>query len=79
MVALWAQQARNQGLPQPGFVPPLLYATAKRNPEAFLDITTGSNALFGGPCCPARPGFDLATGWGSPMANTVAGLLGARG
>ena len=79
MVALWAQQARNQGLPKPGFVPPLLYATAKRNPEAFLDITTGSNALFGGPCCPARPGFDLATGWGSPMANTVAGLLGARG
>ena len=41
MVALWAQQARNQGLPKPGFVPPLLYATAKRNPEAFIDITIG--------------------------------------
>ena len=48
MVALWAQQARNQGLPKPGFVPPLLYATAKRNPEAFLDVTAGTNALFGG-------------------------------
>ena len=79
MIALWNQQARNQGLPKPGFVPPLLYATAKRNPEAFLDVTGGTNALFGGSCCPARPGFDLATGWGSPMANTVAGLLAARG
>jgi kumamolisin len=79
MVALWNQQARNQGLPKPGFVPPLLYATAKRNPEAFLDVTVGSNALFGGSCCPARPGYDLATGWGSPLANTVASLLGARG
>jgi kumamolisin len=79
MIALWAQQAHTQGLPKPGFVPPLLYATARRNPEAFLDVTDGSNALFGGSCCPARPGFDLATGWGSPMANTVAGLLAARG
>ena len=79
MIALWNQQARNQGLPRPGFVPPLLYAMAKRNPEAFLDVTVGTNALFGGSCCPTRPGFDLASGWGSPMANTVAGLLAARG
>ena len=79
MIALWNQQAKNQGLPKPGFVSPLLYATAKKNPQAFLDVTTGTNALFGGSCCPARPGFDLATGWGSPMANTVAGLLASRG
>jgi kumamolisin len=79
MIALWTQQARNQGLPRPGFIPPLLYATAKRNPEAFLDVTTGGNALFGGSCCVARPGFDLATGWGSPRADSVAGLLGPRG
>jgi kumamolisin len=78
-IALWAQQAHSQGLPKVGFVAPLLYATAKRNPEAFADVTVGGNALFGGSCCPARPGFDLATGWGSPMANTVAGLLGNRG
>jgi kumamolisin len=78
-IALWAQQAHSQGLPKVGFVAPLLYATAKRNPEAFADVTVGGNAMFGGSCCPARPGFDLATGWGSPMANTVAGLLGNRG
>jgi subtilase family serine protease len=72
MIALWTQQARSQGAPKPGFVPPLLYATAKANPAAFLDIMTGTNALFGGSCCPARPGFDLGSGLGSPMANAVA-------
>ena len=79
MIALWAQQAKQQGLQRPGFVPPLLYTTAKRNPSAFVDITQGSNALFGGSCCPARPGFDLATGIGSPLANQIAALLASRG
>jgi subtilase family serine protease len=79
MIALWNQQARNQGLPRPGFVAPALYSMAQRNPAAFVDISQGGNALFGGSCCPARPGYDLATGWGSPLANAVAGLLGNRG
>jgi subtilase family serine protease len=68
MIALWTQQAKAEGRPRPGFVPPLLYA----NRAAFADITSGTNALFGGSCCPARPGFDLATGLGSPMANLIA-------
>jgi subtilase family serine protease len=76
MIALWTQQAKQQGLPRPGFVPPMIYATAKSNPGAFIDITQGTNALFGGSCCPARPGYDLATGLGSPMANQIAVLLG---
>jgi subtilase family serine protease len=79
MIALWNQQATQQGLPRPGFVPPMIYATAKSNPGAFIDITEGTNALFGGSCCPARPGYDLATGLGSPMANQIAVLLGAGG
>jgi subtilase family serine protease len=79
MIALWSQQAKQQGLPRPGFLPPLLYATAKRSPGAFVDVTTGGNALFGGSCCPARPGYDLATGLGSPLANQIGALLGARG
>jgi subtilase family serine protease len=79
MIALWNQQAKQQGLPRPGFVPPMIYATAKSSPGAFLDITEGTNALFGGSCCPARPGYDLATGLGSPMANQIAVLLGAGG
>ena len=75
MIALWNQQARAKGLPRPGFVPPLLYSLARKQPQAFIDITQGDNALFGGSCCPARPGYDLATGWGSPLANVVAALL----
>jgi subtilase family serine protease len=79
MIALWHQQAADQGLPKPGFVAPLLYRIAQRQPTAFTDVTQGTNALFGGSCCTAAPGFDLATGWGSPFANTVAALLASRG
>ncbi len=73
MIALWDQQARQSGLPNPGFVPPLLYSIAQHAPGSFLDITTGSNAVFGGvSCCTATPGFDLASGLGSPLANQIA-------
>src|SRR4051794_7789186 len=75
MIALWNQQAHNQGLPRPGFVAPLLTSLAQHSPQAFTDVTLGTNALFGGSCCPTRPGYDLATGWGSPAANLVAPLL----
>jgi kumamolisin len=75
MIALWTQQARATGRPRPGFVPPLLYSLARNHPQAFVDVTQGGNALFGGSCCPARPGYDLASGWGSPLADVVAGLL----
>lgn len=75
MIALWAQQATQQGSPRLGFVPPLMYELAKSHPDAFIDITQGSNALFGGSCCRAGPGFDLATGIGSPLANEIAAAL----
>jgi subtilase family serine protease len=75
MIALWSQQARNEGLPRPGFVAPLLTRLAQQSPQAFTDITQGTNALFGGSCCPTRPGFDLASGWGSPAADAVASVL----
>ncbi|HET7048149.1 MAG TPA: S53 family peptidase [Solirubrobacteraceae bacterium] len=76
MIALWDQQARQSGLPNPGFVPPLLYSIAHRSPGSFLDITTGSNAIFGGvSCCTAGPGFDLASGLGSPLADLIVNQL----
>ena len=78
MIALWTQQAKNLGLPRPGFVPPMIYATGKSHPGAFMDIAQGSNALFGG-SLPARPGYDLATGFGSPMANQIAAIRAAGG
>ena len=75
MVALWTQAARERGLPRPGFVAPLLYSIAARNPEAFYDITAGTNSMFGGACCAAGAGYDLATGLGSPRADQIAALL----
>jgi len=73
MIALWDQQAKQSRLPNPGFVPPLLYSIAQHIPGSFVDITTGSNAVFGGvACCTAAPGFDLASGLGSPLANQIA-------
>ena len=71
-IALWDQQAKQSGLPNPGFVPPLLYSIAQHAPGSFLDITTGGNAVFGGvSCCTAAPGFDLASGLGSPLADQI--------
>jgi kumamolisin len=75
MIALWNQQARQAGAPRPGFVPPLLYSLARR-PGAFLDITQGNDVVFAGVnCCTAGPGFDLASGLGSPMADQIAAQL----
>ena len=72
MIALWDQQAKQSGLPNPGFVPPLLYSIAQQDPGSFLDITTGSNAVFGGvSCCTATPGYDMASGLGSPLADQI--------
>jgi len=73
MIALWDQQAKQSGLPNPGFVPPLLYSISQQAPASFLDITTGGNAVFGGAsCCTATAGFDLASGLGSPLAAQIA-------
>jgi subtilase family serine protease len=76
MIALWDQQAKQSGLPNPGFVPPLLYSIAQHSPGSLLDITSGGNAVFGGvSCCTATPGYDLASGLGSPLANQIAQQL----
>jgi hypothetical protein len=47
-----------------------IYNLGYKDQDAFFnDITTGSNGF------PAEPGFDLATGWGSPKGQTfVDGL-----
>jgi subtilase family serine protease len=75
MIALWTQKAQQIGAPRPGFVPPLLYSLAKR-PGVYLDIAQGTNVIFGGvKCCSAGPGFDLASGLGSPLADQVAAQL----
>jgi subtilase family serine protease len=77
MIALWIQKAREQGLPRVGFVPPLLYALAAKSPAAFVDVKLGDNAIYDVPCCRARPGYDLASGLGSPRADGIASRLPA--
>ncbi|MFI0431774.1 MAG: protease pro-enzyme activation domain-containing protein [Candidatus Nanopelagicales bacterium] len=50
-----------------GLLNPTIYSLA-RDPAAagaFVDVTAGTNDLFGVGCCTAAPGFDGATGWGS--------------
>ncbi|MGD0455747.1 MAG: protease pro-enzyme activation domain-containing protein, partial [Solirubrobacteraceae bacterium] len=65
-----------------GFVSPLLYAIAS-NPTAyaasFNDITEGNNDQYGlddGQVFPARPGYDLASGLGSPRMTGPGGSSG---
>ena len=36
----------------------------------------GEYPIVCGSRCPARPGYDIATGLGWPMANQIAALLG---
>jgi len=61
-----------------GFANPALYAIAgsARYAVDFHDITVGNNILAGSTVgFSAAPGYDLATGWGTPdVANLVADL-----
>jgi Pro-kumamolisin, activation domain/IPT/TIG domain len=65
-----------------GFVTPLLYAIASNPTDyaaAFNDITEGNNDQYGlddGKVYPARKGFDLASGLGSPRMTDAEGSAG---
>jgi len=64
-----------------GFVNPGLYAAAATAYAAdFNDVTTGNNDFTGtnGNQYPAGPGYDLATGLGSPNASSLAPTLCAQ-
>jgi subtilase family serine protease len=66
-MALINQQALLNGNPSLGFINPAVYnlgVGSGYNTE-FHDIKTGSNGE------PATAGYDLATGWGSPIAGTA--------
>jgi hypothetical protein len=65
-----------------GFVTPLLYAIASSPADyaaSFNDITEGNNDQYGldnGKVFPARAGFDLASGLGSPRMTDAEGAAG---
>ncbi|KAJ7494349.1 subtilisin-like protein [Mycena galericulata] len=73
VIGLLNDQLLNAGKPVLGFLNPWLYA----NPQAFNDITTGSNPGCGTSGFPAKAGWDPVTGLGSPnfvAMRTAAGL-----
>jgi subtilase family serine protease len=67
-MALANQQAAVNGKPQVGFLNPVIYSLGARSGlEGDLhDIVTGNNGGFN-----ALPGYDLATGWGSPAGQPL--------
>jgi subtilase family serine protease len=61
-----------------GFANPTLYALAAAAPGTYFhDVTSGDNDLTGtaGGLFPATPGYDMATGLGSPDAAALAPAL----
>lgn len=71
VLALANERAGTQGL---GNIGPRLYriaaeAAAGRRPAVFRDVVTGSNGHEAG------AGFDLASGWGSPLASALVEAL----
>jgi kumamolisin len=59
-----------------GFVLPLLYAVGNAEPgKYFNDVTIGNNETYDVPgYSTAKPGFDAASGWGSPIASAFLSL-----
>ncbi len=62
-----------------GFANPDLYATAAHDPSTFHDITSGNNDYTGenAGTYPATPGYDMASGLGTPTANLAPALCDA--
>jgi len=76
--ALINEKAAAAGLPPIGFASPALYAIGKSATytKSFHDITTGSNTGTQSPSrFFARRGYDLCTGLGTPIGNTLINAL----
>jgi subtilase family serine protease len=60
-----------------GFLDPALYNDASSSPTVFHDVTAGNNDYLGahGGTYPAGPGYDMATGLGTPDAGRLASAL----
>jgi len=76
--ALANQQAAQLGEPPVGFLNPAIYGLCRgaNYPALFHDITSGNNTnLFNPANYYASPGFDLCTGWGTPMGTNLINAL----
>ena len=75
MSALVAVAAQACGVTRLGFVNPSLYAMAS---TGFVDVTTGNNDLYNVGEYSAAPGYDMASGLGSPDGARVLSRASAR-
>ena len=81
-VALANEQAVANGRPTLGFINPAIYALglSANYTNCFHDITTGNNTWSESPTnFYAVPGYDLCTGWGTPMGSNLVNVAGATG
>jgi len=74
------------GKPVLGFVNPLLYAIHAADPSAFNDVVQGDNRCTEAACpCPAKtgffaaPGWDAASGLGTPNYGRIKAAIAAMG
>ncbi len=80
--ALINEQAASAGAPSVGFLNPALYTLAKSPSYGsyFHDITIGNNYWSQSPnLFPAVAGFDLCTGWGTPVGQNLINALTSGG
>ena len=77
--ALVNQEAAGGGQPPVGFLNPAIYSIAKTNADyasIFHDVTSGNNFSASSPNnFPATAGYDLCTGWGTPVGTNLMNNL----
>jgi len=73
-----ALAAQNAGVARIGNINASIYAlgpSGNTSSSGFHDITIGNNGFNGVAGFPAKPGFDRATGWGTPDVGILVPLL----
>jgi subtilase family serine protease len=85
LVALVNQERHALGKQSIGYLNPVLYTLPASDfndivSHTFNSVTIGDNALFGFsvPGMPTTPGWDLTTGFGSPVAGSFVSDLAAK-
>lgn len=84
LISLLNDERLNNGLPQLGFINPLLYKLLETHPHVFNDVRFGSNKCSAVPesFCPfgfeATPGWDAASGVGTPNITSILNLIGRQ-
>lgn len=75
IITLINEERTKNGQGPVGFIQPVIY----QHPEAFHDITRGTNPGCGTQGFPASPGWDPSTGLGTPNFPKLLGIFNALG